>query len=122
MHGNNKTEAELLQALDAGVGHVIVDSFDEIERLERLAAGRRQRVLLRVTPGIRPATHDEDRDRPGGLEVRHSAGDAAGARSSAARPAGLEVRGLHAHIGSQVFDLDVYEGSPRSSPPPASTP
>ena len=108
MHGNNKTEAELLQALDAGVGHVIVDSLDEIDRLERLAAGRRQRVLLRVTPGIRPDTHEKiatgQEDSKFGIPL--AALPAAVERCEAA---GLEVRGLHAHIGSQVFDLDVYE-------------
>src|SRR5204862_5329587 len=57
MHGNNKTEAELARALEVGVGHVVVDSFDEIDRLERLAAGRGQRVMLRVTPGIQADTH-----------------------------------------------------------------
>ena len=53
MHGNNKTQAELDYALGAGVGHIVVDSFDEIERLRGSAA----RVLLRVTPGIKPSTH-----------------------------------------------------------------
>src|SRR4051812_32976921 len=55
MHGNNKTEAELSYAVESGVGHIVVDSFDEIERLERLAPG--QKVMFRVTPGIRPDTH-----------------------------------------------------------------
>src|SRR5919204_4758916 len=55
MHGNNKTEAELRTAIERGVGHIVVDSFDEIDRLERLGPG--QRVMLRVTPGIRPTTH-----------------------------------------------------------------
>ena len=96
MHGNNKSAAELEQAVEAGVGHVIVDSLDEIDRLERIAAGRAQRVLLRVTPGIRPDTHDKIADRPGGLEVRHPAGAAAaggralrappGSRSAASTP------------------------------------
>src|SRR5919199_4384536 len=56
MHGNNKSEEELAYALEQGVGHIVVDSFDELERLERMAPG--QRILLRVTPGIRPETHD----------------------------------------------------------------
>ena len=51
MHGNNKTEAELAYAIEQGIGHIVVDSFDEIDRLERLAAGKGQRVLIRVTPG-----------------------------------------------------------------------
>lgn len=108
MHGNNKTEAELEFALRRGVGHIIVDSLDEIERLERLAAGRRQRVLLRITPGIRPDTHHRiatgQEDSKFGIPLAQL--PQAVKRCEAA---GLEVRGLHAHIGSQVFDLDVYD-------------
>jgi diaminopimelate decarboxylase len=108
MHGNNKTEAELEQALASGVGHVIVDSLDEIDRLERVAAGRSQRVLLRVTPGIRPDTHEKiatgQEDSKFGLPL--AVLPEAVARCAAA---GLELRGLHAHLGSQVFELDVYD-------------
>ncbi len=108
MHGNNKTEAELELALRSGVGHVIVDSLDEIDRLARVAAGRPQRVLVRVTPGIRPDTHEKiatgQEDSKFGIPLA-ALSDAVG-RCEAA---GLEVRGLHAHIGSQVFDLDVYD-------------
>jgi diaminopimelate decarboxylase len=108
MHGNNKTEAELRAALDAGIGHVIVDSLDEIDRLERLAAGRRQRVLLRVTPGIRPDTHEKiatgQEDSKFGIPLALL--PRAVERCAAA---GLELRGLHAHLGSQVFELDVYD-------------
>jgi diaminopimelate decarboxylase len=108
MHGNNKTEAELEMALGAGVGHVIVDSLDEVERLGRVAAGRPQRVLLRVTPGIRPDTHHRiatgQEDSKFGIPMAML--PEARERCAAA---GLEVRGLHAHIGSQVFELDVYD-------------
>jgi diaminopimelate decarboxylase len=107
MHGNNKTEAELEQALAAGVGHVIVDSFDEIDRIERVAAGRPQRVLLRVTPGIHPDTHHKiatgQEDSKFGIPLATL--PRAVERCAAA---GLELVGLHAHLGSQVFDLDVY--------------
>jgi diaminopimelate decarboxylase len=60
LHGNNKSDSELARALDAGVGRVVVDSFDEIERIERLApaARYRPRVLIRVTPGIEAHTHE----------------------------------------------------------------
>jgi diaminopimelate decarboxylase len=108
MHGNNKTEAELEQALSAGVGHVIVDSLDEIERLGRVAAGRPQRVLVRVTPGIRPNTHHRiatgQEDSKFGIPL-------AGLPEAVelCERAGLEVRGLHAHLGSQIFELDVYD-------------
>ena len=108
MHGNNKSEEELEMALSEGVGHVIVDSLDEIERLGRLAAGRPQRVLLRVTPGIQPDTHEKistgQEDSKFGIPLAQL--PLARERCAAA---GLEVRGLHAHIGSQVFELDVYD-------------
>ncbi len=108
MHGNNKSAAELEEAVEAGVGHLIVDSLDEIDRLERIAAGRRQRVLLRVTPGIRPNTHEKiatgQEDSKFGIPLALL--PRAVERCAAA---GLEVRGLHAHLGSQVFELDVYD-------------
>ncbi len=108
MHGNNKTEAELEQALEAGVGHVIVDSLDEIDKLGRVASRRPQRVLLRVTPGIRPDTHHKiatgQEDSKFGIPLAEL--PRAVERCAAA---GLDVRGLHAHIGSQVFELDVYD-------------
>jgi diaminopimelate decarboxylase len=103
-HGNNKTPAELDYALEAGVGHVVVDSFDEIERL----GGRGAAVLLRVTPGIKPSTHSyiqtgqEDSKFGFGLDDVPRAVEACAA-------AGLELHGLHAHIGSQVFELEAFE-------------
>jgi diaminopimelate decarboxylase len=108
MHGNNKTEAELTYALERRVGTIVVDSFDEIERLERLASGRSQRVMVRVTPGIEPSTHayiqTGQEDSKFGFGVAQVP-DAL----ERCREAGLDVRGLHAHIGSQVFDLGAFE-------------
>src|SRR3954471_9662600 len=104
MHGNNKSDAEIAYAVEQGVGHIVVDSFDELERLERIAPG--QKVLLRVTPGIRPETHDfiatgqEDSKFGFGVDEVQRAID---------RIDRLELCGLHAHIGSQVFDLGPYE-------------
>jgi diaminopimelate decarboxylase len=104
MHGNNKTPAELDRALEAGVGHIVVDSFDEIDRLR----GRGARALLRVTPGIRPSTHSyiqtgqEDSKFGFGLDDVSRAVEACG-------EAGIELRGLHAHIGSQVLELEGFE-------------
>jgi diaminopimelate decarboxylase len=104
LHGNNKSDAELRMALDAGVGHIVIDSFDELERLERMAPG--QPVLLRVTPGITPSTHDYiatgqvDSKFGFGLDEVPRAID---------RIRNLELRGLHAHLGSQIFDLAPYE-------------
>jgi diaminopimelate decarboxylase len=107
MHGNNKTEAELGLALERRVGHIVVDSFDELDRLERLARGRSQRVLLRVTPGIKPSTHSyiqTGADTKFGFALEEV--PQAVERCS---EAGLDLRGLHAHIGSQILQLEVFE-------------
>ncbi len=103
LHGNNKSEAELAYALDQGVGKIVVDSFDELERLERMAPD--QSILLCVTPGIEPATHafistgQEDSKFGFGLDELPRAIAASG---------WLDLCGLHAHIGSQVFELEPY--------------
>jgi diaminopimelate decarboxylase len=103
-HGNNKTEAELRYAVEQGVGHIVADSFDELERLERLAPG--QRILLRVTPGIEADTHEKIQtgqvDSKFGFQIEDLP-------RALERIETLEVRGLHAHIGSQIFDLDPLE-------------
>jgi len=108
LHGNNKSDAELEQALEAGVGHVIVDSFDELDRLARLAPGSGQPVLVRVNPGIEPGTHAKiatgQEDSKFGIP-----GELVPAAAERCVAAGLELRGLHAHLGSQVFDLEVYD-------------
>jgi diaminopimelate decarboxylase len=109
MHGNNKSDEEILFAARAGVGHLILDSFDEIERCERLLE-RRQRVLIRVTPGIKPSTHDYV--QTGQLDSKFGFGleDGLAARAIE-RVLGsekLELVGLHAHIGSQIFELEPY--------------
>ena len=109
MHGNNKTEAELRYAAESGVGHLILDSFDEIERAERLL-DRRQDALIRVTPGIRPSTHDYV--STGGLDSKFGFGleDGLARRAIEAVRAtsNLNLVGLHAHIGSQIFELEPY--------------
>jgi diaminopimelate decarboxylase len=104
MHGNNKSQAELDYALEEGVGYIVVDSFDEIERLR----GRDQRVLLRVTPGIKPTTHSYI--QTGQVDSKFGfAVDEVPRAVEACRDAGLELCGLHAHIGSQVFELGAFE-------------
>jgi diaminopimelate decarboxylase len=108
MHGNNKTGAELAYALESGVGTIVVDSFDEIERLERLVAGRPQAVMVRVTPGIEPSTHAYIQTGQEDSKFGFGVADLPEAVEGCGR-AGLEVRGLHAHIGSQVFDLEAFE-------------
>ena len=104
LHGNNKSDAELEQARDAGVGHVVLDSFDEIDRLERIAPG--QRVLLRVTPGISPSTHAFI--STGQVDSKFGFGMDDVPRAIE-RIRELELVGLHAHLGSQIFDLEPYE-------------
>jgi diaminopimelate decarboxylase len=109
MHGNNKSDEEILFAARAGVGHLIVDSFDEIERCERLLDGR-QKVLIRVTPGIKPSTHDYV--QTGQLDSKFGFGleDGLAARAIERVLASdvLELVGVHAHIGSQIFELEPY--------------
>jgi diaminopimelate decarboxylase len=104
MHGNNKTPDELDYALRAGVGHIVVDSFDEIGRLR----GRGARTMLRVTPGIRPATHSYIQTGQEDSKFGFGIDDVPRA-VEACRDAGLELRGLHAHIGSQIFELEAFE-------------
>jgi diaminopimelate decarboxylase len=109
MHGNNKSDEEILLASRAGVRHLILDSFDEIERCERLLDGP-QDVLIRVTPGIKPSTHDYittgqlDSKFGFGLED----GLAARAIERVLSSDVLNLTGLHAHIGSQIFELEPY--------------
>jgi diaminopimelate decarboxylase len=109
MHGNNKTDEEILFAARTGVGHLILDSFDEIERCERLLDGP-QRVLIRVTPGIKPSTHDYI--TTGQLDSKFGFGLEDGLAARAVERVlvseKLELVGLHAHIGSQIFELEPY--------------
>jgi diaminopimelate decarboxylase len=111
-HGNNKTAAELELALDYGIGYVVVDSFSEIAALDA-AAGRRgvvQQVLVRITPGVTPATHAAVQtgqpDSKFGFGLTEGQATEALALCLAARH--LEPVGVHAHIGSQIFDLSSY--------------
>jgi diaminopimelate decarboxylase len=109
LHGNNKSDSELAQALDAGVGRIVVDGPDDLERLAKHAAGRLvpQSVLVRVTPGVEAHTHEFVRtgqeDTKFGVSI--ASGDAARLIDRVAATDGLALVGLHAHIGSQVFDI-----------------
>jgi diaminopimelate decarboxylase len=118
-HGNNKTDAELRRAVEVGVGRVIVDSFHEIERLERLLADERPAeavgVLVRVTAGVEAHTHEyiatAHEDQKFGFSI--SAGDAAEAARRVEAVGGLTLLGLHSHIGSQIFDTSGFEVATR---------
>ncbi len=116
-HGNNKTAAELRRALEVGVGRIIVDSFEEIERLSGLAGdvGTQAAVLVRVTAGVEAHTHEyiatAHEDQKFGFSIL--AGDAAEAARRVHRAPGLRLQGLHSHIGSQIFDTSGFEVATR---------
>jgi len=112
LHGNNKSDAELAMAVDEGVGRIVIDSFDELDRLEALhsATGVVPRVLVRVTPGVEVHTHEfiatgQD-DSKFGFTVKGGLADSAVRRASASTA--VDLVGLHAHIGSQVFDVEPF--------------
>lgn len=108
-HGNAKTDAELARAIEAGVGTIIVDSDDELDRLDRLVPeGRRQRLLIRVIPGVEAETHASmntgGADSKFGLpiaRVREIVDELRG------HPR-LLVEGVHVHIGSQILNVDQF--------------
>jgi len=109
-HGNNKSAAELAEAMKAGVGRIVIDSFDEIDRIEAVYAeiGVVAKALIRITPGVEAHTHEfiatgQD-DSKFGFTVSTGLADQAIARAKAS-PA-IELLGIHAHIGSQVFRID----------------
>jgi diaminopimelate decarboxylase len=115
-HGNNKTLTELRRAVDAGVGRIIVDSFEEIERLESIAAaGMTARVMVRVTAGVEAHTHEyiatAHEDQKFGFSI--TSGDAFEAVRRLDAAPGIELLGLHSHIGSQIFDSAGFEVAAR---------
>ncbi len=111
-HGNNKSPAEIEAGLEAGIGYFVVDSLHEIELLAAAARRRavRQRVLVRLTPGVRPTTHSYvqtgQADSKFGFGLAEGLADQAVRRLLAADD--LELVGVHAHIGSQIFDLSSH--------------
>jgi len=112
LHGNNKSTAELRTARAAGVGRIVVDSFDEMDRLDRLhqADGIVPKVLVRATPGVEAHTHEFVRtgqlDSKFGFGV--TSGDLAKAVDRAAGSPAVDLVGVHVHIGSQVFVVDFF--------------
>jgi diaminopimelate decarboxylase len=110
LHGNAKSLAELSEALDAGVGHIVLDSFDDIERLERIAGerGMRQAVLIRVTPGVAGRTHASISTGQADSKFGFGMDDARRAIERLRGSDALDLQGLHMHIGSQLLSLDPY--------------
>ena len=113
LHGNNKSVAEIERAVASGVGTIVLDSLYEIERVATAAAkaNKAQRVLLRLTPGIEAHTHESiataHEDVKFGFSI--ASGAAWEAIAAVRSHASLELRGFHAHIGSQIFGYESFE-------------
>jgi diaminopimelate decarboxylase len=111
-HGNNKTPQELVEAVEHGIGYVVVDSFHELELLDQIAAaaGVTQNILIRVSPGVDPHTHVYTTtgilDSKFGFSIQ--TGHAAEAVRKALAAKNLRLQGLHFHLGSPIFELEPY--------------
>ena len=112
LHGNNKLVTTLRRAVDAGVGHIVIDSAMEIDRLVKVCQelGKTQTVLVRVTPGVHADTHEfiatSHEDQKFGLSL--ASGAAYDAARRCAEAPELKLDGLHCHVGSQVFDAEGF--------------
>ena len=111
-HGNNKTDADIALAMDMGVGRIVVDNTDELDAVsaEALRRGITQGILLRITPGIDPHTHRAvvtgNVDSKFGSAI--ATGQALEIVQRAINTGGVELIGLHCHIGSQIFDIEPF--------------
>jgi diaminopimelate decarboxylase len=112
-HGNNKSPQEIERAVRADVGRIVLDSFQEIARVAHIAQslGKRQRVQIRITVGVEAHTHEfiatAHEDQKFGIPL--AGGQAAEAVRRALQLDGLELIGIHSHIGSQIFDMSGFE-------------
>src|SRR5699024_2201119 len=117
LHGNNKSDAEIRRALEAGVGRIVIDSLGEIDRVDAIAQqlDLRASVMLRVTTGVEAHTHEfiatAHEDQKFGLSL--TAGDAFEAVRRTLSASRLDLVGLHSHIGSQIFDTGGFEVAAR---------
>ena len=111
-HGNNKTVAELEMGVDCGIGSIIIDAYEEVERLEAVCAARgvHQRVLFRVKPGVHADTHEfistGQNDSKFGFGIED--GEAMRLARHILEQPHLDFAGIHCHIGSQVFSVDAF--------------
>ena len=114
-HGNNKGPEELRDALDWGIGRIVVDSFHELELLDRLAgeAGKVQEVMVRVSPGVDPHTHHHTTtgtlDSKFGFPIE--TGQADEAVRIALKSPNLDLVGIHFHLGSPIFHVEPYQAA-----------
>ena len=112
MHGNAKTDADLRPALEAGVGRIVIDNLDEIDRLAQLAQelDKQPSVMVRITPGVKPTTHHYI--QTGQVDSKFGFNLTGGAAEQAVKKilglSRLKLVGIHCHIGSQIFDLKPY--------------
>ncbi len=112
-HGNNKTDRDISDAMDMGVGTFVVDSSEELEAVSREAQSRKrkQKILLRITPGIDPHTHKAI--STGNVDSKFGSaivtGQAMEIVKSAIASVGIDLAGIHCHIGSQIFDIEPFE-------------
>jgi diaminopimelate decarboxylase len=113
LHGNARDDGELQAALDARVGYIVVDGFDDIDRLERLTAGAAtpQPVLLRVTPGVSGDTHEKISTGQADSKFGVGLDEAPAAIERLRALAGVELLGLHMHIGSQLLSLEPFRAA-----------
>ena len=112
-HGNNKSEAEILFAIKSAVGTIVIDSFDELSRVAKIAnqEGRIQKVYLRLTPGVDTHTHEfistAHEDVKFGFSI--ASGDAQIAIDKCMAEKSLNLAGIHCHIGSQIFEVESFK-------------
>ena len=107
LHGNAKSDEELVMAIANGVGLIVVDNFDDIERLERLVPrGHRQPCLVRVIPGVEAATHASQATGHAGSKFGLLPDDARDAIGRIERSAKLRLDGVHTHVGSQLLNVE----------------
>ena len=112
VHGNNKSEEEIRAAIEVGVAKIVIDSMQEIERVDRIAktANKVQKVLLRITPGVEAHTHEAistaHEDVKFGFSI--ASGAAWKAINAAQSAANISLEGLHCHIGSQIFENEGF--------------
>jgi diaminopimelate decarboxylase len=109
LHGNAKTTAELTMAIQAGVGTVVVDNFDDIDRLEQLVThGPKQRVLIRIIPGVAPVTHESQSTGGDDSKFGLPLDQAREAIARIGKSQKLQLDGLHLHIGSQILETEPF--------------